>query len=254
MLISSPVVLTQTESGATPSQPFAFELKGSERHETFVDRPDKLRLRIRQCDHSVEHRLYDEGRPDGVREVECRFAHEHGLPNCSRIAFRAGRYDSVVSFEKVFDAVSGSIRYTVEFSDEPVCRSSSFLSDAGSGEAGALAPRSDGVVRVCLDALSDGTSLQFTTDGAVFGINHVAVQLNPSQSNFELCEIYQDMTSRTLRLARLNELGTRSNLTLHRNFNVEDSLDERYEPSRLLVMQLAKMVADLERELSSSLV
>jgi hypothetical protein len=215
------MLVEQHASAASPTRaaPANVERYGDEVRETFLDRIDKLTFRV--DDGGLEHRFFENGRPDKVKQIlENRKLH-------TRQVLYSLRSDGCTEFTRERDQSSGAVVYRATFAD-----------------------RSDGVTAILL-ALRAGNELDVSVDSAVSLIRekmlHAAVRFNADVSLGRVAEAYQDQDARELRVTvRDDAFGKKTNLTFS---NDQPTEDPRYEAAKVAIMKGMKQVVALEREL-----
>lgn len=214
------VTVAEAHSPVRPQASLAsVERYGDEVRESYLDRLDKLTFRV--DDGNCEHRFFENGRVDSVKQV---------LENHSehlRVVKYAMRSDGCIEYTRSIDKESRGQLLVATFDQ-----------------------RTDGITCISI-ALKAHQSLEIGCDSAQSLIREkslfVAVKLNPDLAVGKFYELYQDQDRRELRITmREDDFGKRQ----HQSFSNDVPTDDpRYEAAKIVVMGAVKTIVDLEREL-----
>jgi Fe-S cluster assembly iron-binding protein IscA len=219
-LVSAEGAVQVVGSPASPASPANVERYGDEIRETFLGRSDKLTFRV--DDGAVEHRFFENGRVDHVKQlIENR---KEG----TREVIYSLRPDGCTRFLTRVVADSQTQAFTAEFDG-----------------------RRDGVKSFHV-VLRGGASLNVGTDSAVSVIRekmlHAAVKLDPNTAAGHFLELYQNQEAKELRVITQENDFTAKKVTVTFN-NAVPTDDARYEPAKVHVMAALRTLVGLEREL-----
>lgn len=204
---------------SSEAAPAAVERYGEEIRESYLERDDKLSFRV--DDGNVEHRFFENGREDAVKQVIQNKA-EH-----SRVVKYAMRDDGCTEYTRAL-VQGGAGQFSASFDG-----------------------RSDGVKSIVF-VLRGNCDLDVGADNAARlyreKLLHIAVKLDADVAQHKFLEAYQDNNDRSLRVVvPVGDLGGHKETVLFRNDQPHE--DERYEAAKFLVMNAVRAVVDLERQL-----
>lgn len=211
---------TTVTSPLSAANPANTERYGDELRETYLDRADKLAFRV--DDGTVEHRFFENGRPDAVKQViENRAVG-------SRVVRFGLRADNCTALSQTYDRPTSTAIYTAEFDG-----------------------RKDGL-RALHVALRSEQAIDVGTDSAASLIReklrHAAVTFDPTVAVGRTLEVYQDHAARELRVITQENDYAAKKIT-HKFSNDVPSDDPRYEAGKISMVNAVRTLVDLEREL-----
>ena len=202
-----------------PYLPVTVEHYEKERRENYTDHPEQLHFRA--FDGALDHRLFLAGRQDGLRALT------EAVDGSMLESEFSGRTDALVRYKRSRHAESNSMTYEVLFEEQK-----------------------DGIQKICM-TLRSGEQLDATTDTAStlfrFKAVHTAATLAPEKSAGGVVEIYQDSSSRTMRVTKEDPATLERDNTEFSNDVPNDT--PLYESCKLLLVSCVQSLLWVEREL-----
>lgn len=244
MLVELPLT---SSSPLKHDAPIAIERYEEETREYYgTERPDLLNFRVVDAKSLTDHRFYHPGRADGIKQAI--FSDVTGASGIE-VIFNGLRDDGVV-------------HYSRQTKKDAAAASSSSTTDADAASSGTvtyrvdyvLGKRKDGLKSISL-ALAPGTRIDISCDtpSSIFNLKtlHLALTCNPDLHPGYVMEVYQDQTTRHLRLTYEEQSTLLPKTILYPNS--EPTEDPLYEANKILLMEALVKILTVEREMALNL-
>jgi hypothetical protein len=235
MLVELPVT---SSSPLKHAAPIAVERYDAETREYYgTERPDLLNFRVLDGQALTDHRFYHPGRADGIKQAI--FTDVTGTSGIE-VIFNGSRDDGVVHYSRQAKRESGT--------SSPDAFHTTYRVDY------VLGKRKDGLKSISL-ALAPGARIDISCDtpSSIFNLKtlHLALTCNPDLHPGYVMEVYQDQTTRHLRLTYEEQSTLLPKTILYPNN--EPTEDPLYEANKILLMEALVKILTVERELTLNL-